>query len=226
MGIKNNIEKFRSALQPYGAKLIAVSKTHSAEKIREAYEADQRIFGENKVQELVEKHPLLPEDVEWHLIGHLQRNKVKQVAPFVSLIHSVDSLKLLEEINKQGQRHNLVIHCLLQVYIAREETKFGLDVQELHQLLQSSEINTFSAIAIDGLMGIASMTDDQLQIRNEFRLLRQVFDDIKKLPLPAHIQMKELSMGMSSDYQLALDEGSTLVRIGTAIFGDRNYTTS
>ena len=156
MGIKNNIEKFREALKPYDAKLIAVSKTHPTEKIREAYEGGQRIFGENKVQEMTEKHPQLPGDLEWHLIGHLQRNKVKYIAPFVSLIHSVDTLKLLDEINKQGLRVNRVIPCLLQVFIAEEETKFGLNFQELYQLIQAPELKGFESVSINGLMGIAT----------------------------------------------------------------------
>ncbi len=224
MGIKNNIEKFRSELKPYGAKLIAVSKTHPAEKIREAYESGQRIFGENKVQEMVEKQSQLAPDLEWHLIGHLQRNKVKYIAPFVSLIHSVDSMKLLDEINKQGKRYNKVIPCLLQVYIAREETKFGLDFRELYQFIQAPEVKTYEFVLVNGLMGMATLTEEETQIRDEFRSLRQVFDELKQLSLPSNFNMKELSMGMSSDYQIALDEGSTMVRIGTAIFGSRKIS--
>ncbi len=223
MGIKDNIEKFRLALEPYGAKLVAVSKTHPAEKIREAYDAGQLVFGENRVQELGEKQPLLPQDIHWHLIGHLQRNKVKYIAPFVSLVHSVDSLKLLDEINKQGQRCNRVIHCLLQVHIAKEETKFGLDAQELQQLVQSPELKTFDSVSIDGLMGIATLTNDLSQVRKEFQSLRGLFEELKQQPMPGTIHMKELSIGMSSDYKVALDEGSTLIRIGTAIFGEREY---
>lgn len=221
MVIKYNIEKFRSELRPLNAKLIAVSKTHGAEKILGAYSAGQRIFGENKVQEMIEKQPRLPLDIEWHLIGHLQRNKVKYIAPFVSLIHSVDSVRLLEEINKQGQKLNRVIHCLLQVFIAREEAKFGLDFQELHQLVQSAEIAKCRFVAVDGLMGMATLSDNQFQIREEFRSLKNIFDGLKKISLSPNIQMKELSMGMSSDYKIALEEGSTMVRIGTAIFGAR-----
>ncbi len=224
MGIKNNIAKLGLELKPYPARLIAVSKTHSAERIREAYESGQRIFGENKVQEMVEKQPQLPPDTEWHLIGHLQRNKVKLIAAFVSLIHSVDSIRLLEEINKQGQKHQRVIHCLLQVYIAREETKFGLDISELQQLIHSPELTSFKFVMIDGLMGMATLTDDQEQIRNEFRTLKKVFDNWSQQSLPAVVQMKELSMGMSADYKIALEEGSTMVRIGTAIFGARELT--
>jgi len=224
MGIKNNIEKLRSELKRSNAQLIAVSKTHSLDTIREAYETGQRIFGENKVQELIEKQPRLPPDTEWHLIGNLQRNKVKYIAPFISLIHSVDSLKLLEEINRQGQKINRKIHCLLQVYIAREETKFGLSRDELETLVNSNEISFFKFIAIDGLMGIATMTEDTQQIRNEFKSLKEIFENLKTRSLPPSVQMKELSMGMSSDYTIALEEGSTFVRIGTAIFGNRDYS--
>ncbi|CAN5356235.1 YggS family pyridoxal phosphate-dependent enzyme [soil metagenome] len=224
MGIKDNIEKFRMELKPFNARLIAVSKTHSVDRIREAFEGGQRIFGENKVQELTEKQTQLPPDTEWHLIGNLQRNKVKYIVPFISLIHSVDSLKLLEEINKQGQKINRKIHCLLQVYIANEETKFGLTPQEIHQLVSSTEISSFGFIAIDGLMGIATLTENTEQIRKEFRSLKQLFDDLKSQSLPSSIQMKELSMGMSSDYRIALEEGSTLIRVGTAIFGARDYS--
>lgn len=220
MGIKNNIEKFRKELQPFNAKLIAVSKNHPTEKIKEAYDAGQRIFGENKVQELVDKQPQLPPDVAWHLIGHLQRNKVKYMVPFVALIHSVESLKLLEEINKQGQKINKVIPCLLQIHIAQEETKFGLNPEELHQLVHSTEMASFKFVTIDGLMGMATLTQDEAQIRKEFRSLRKIFEDLKQTS-SSNVEMKELSMGMSSDYKIALEEGSTIVRIGTSIFGLR-----
>ena len=225
MGIKDNIEKFQAEVKPFNARFIAVSKTHPVEKIREAVSAGQFLFGENKVQELMEKQPQLSSEIKWHLIGTLQRNKVKYIAPFVSLIHSVDSLKLLEEINKQGQKINRIIHCLLQAYIADEETKFGLDLEELHKVIQSPETASVKFVMIEGLMGIATLTNDSEQIRREFRSLKMGFDEIKKAPLPANIQMKELSMGMSADYRIALEEGSTLVRIGTAIFGDRSYKT-
>jgi pyridoxal phosphate enzyme (YggS family) len=221
MVIKNNIAKFSALLEPYGARLIAVTKTHPAEAIREAYDAGQRMFGENKVQELVDKQSKLPADVEWHLIGHLQRNKVKYIAPFISLIHAVDSLRLLEEINKQGERYGRVIHCLLQVYIATEDTKFGLDPSEVRGLLSSGQVNSLPYIQIDGLMGMASMTANQDQVRKELRVLKLLFDELKGKSLPSNVTMKELSMGMSSDYTIALEEGSTLVRIGTAIFGQR-----
>ncbi len=220
MGIKNNIEKFQAELKPVKVRLIAVSKTHSVDKIREAYESGQRIFGENRVQELTDKQPQLPADIEWHLIGHLQRNKVKYIVPFISLIHSVDSRKLLEEINTQGEKVNRVIHCLLQVYIAREETKFGFDISEVEQLFQS-DIASLKFIDIDGLMGIATLTENKEQIRSEFKSLKDLFDRLKQQHLPSNSQMKELSMGMSADYKIAIEEGSTFVRVGTAIFGGR-----
>lgn len=223
MGIQNNIAKFSALLAPYHARLIAVSKTHPVARINEAYAAGQRLFGENKVQEMVDKQPQLPADVEWHLIGHLQRNKVKYIAPFVALIHAVDSLRLLEEINKQGEKCGRVIPCLLQVFIATEETKFGLDPAEVRQLVTSPELATMKHVRINGLMGMASLTDKAEQVRREFRTLKDLFEELKGMPLPPNAQMKELSMGMSSDYTIALEEGSTLVRIGTAIFGEREY---
>lgn len=224
MGIKNNIVKFRDAAAAAGARLIAVSKTHPVEKIQEAYDSGQRIFGENKVQELTEKQPVLPADIEWHLLGHLQRNKVKYIAPFISLIQSVDSLRLLEEIEKQAERNKRTIDCLLQVYIAKEETKFGLSPDELLDVIQSAEFNSMQHIRIVGLMGIATLTGDTQQIRQEFRSLKALFEQIKSMNLPGPLFLREVSMGMSADYPIALEEGSTLIRIGTAIFGDRNYS--
>lgn len=221
MGIKNNITNISSRLNSFQARLVAVSKTQPVDAIAEAYEGGQRIFGENKVQELVEKQPQLPSDIAWHLIGHLQTNKVKYIAPFISLIHSVDSIRLLAEINKQGLKNNRVIHCLLQVYIAKEESKFGLDFDEVTQLIKSPQTALMKNVTIDGLMGMASLTDNQDQIRSEFWSLKKLFDDIKNESLPQNIQMVELSMGMSSDYSIALEVGSTLVRIGTAVFGNR-----
>jgi pyridoxal phosphate enzyme (YggS family) len=221
MDIRNNIGFFRNQLAGKVCRLVAVSKTHPVEKIKEAYDAGQRIFGENKVQEMCAKQPLLPADIEWHLIGHLQTNKVKQIVPFVSLIHSVDSIKLLDEINKQGKKINQVTSCLLQVYIANEETKFGFDEKELIELIQSDKIKTFDFVKIAGLMGMATFTDNQEQVRKEFQTLKNLFDRIKEMKLSANIEMKELSIGMSQDYAIAVEEGSTLVRIGTAIFGGR-----
>lgn len=222
MSIENNIKFFNDTLRGTGAKLIAVSKTQPVEKLQEAYAAGQRIFGENKVQEMEEKYHQLPKDIEWHMIGHLQTNKVKHIAPFVSLIHSVDSLKLLHEINKQGKKINRSVPCLLQVFIAQEETKFGFDESELLQLVQNFPVE-LTHVQINGLMGMASLTDNQTQIRNEFRGLRNLFDRLASQPLASQIELKELSMGMSSDFSIAVEEGSTLVRIGTAIFGERNY---
>ncbi|MBI1769367.1 MAG: YggS family pyridoxal phosphate-dependent enzyme [Bacteroidetes bacterium] len=221
MDIRKNIAFFQNQLTTNVCRLVAVSKTHPVEKIKEAYDAGQRIFGENKVQELCAKQPLLPNDIEWHLIGHLQTNKVKQIAPFVSLIHSVDSFKLLEEINKQGKKLNRVIPCLLQVYIANEETKFGLDEEELLALIQSGKIAALDSVKVAGLMGMGTFTDNKEQVRMEFRGLKKLFDKINEMKLPSSVEMKELSMGMSQDYEMAIEEGSTLVRIGTAIFGSR-----
>jgi pyridoxal phosphate enzyme (YggS family) len=221
MSIKSNIKLVNDSLLP-GCRLIAVSKTKPNELLMEAYEAGQRLFGENKVQELEAKYQALPKDMEWHMIGHLQTNKVKYIAPFVALIHSVDSIKLLEEINKQGKKINRVIPCLLQVYIAKEETKFGFDEAEVLNLVNQFSAH-FTHVSIQGLMGMATLTDDQQQIRNEFKSLKKLFDQLNQQPLPAAISMNELSMGMSSDYRLAMQEGSTLVRIGSTIFGERNY---
>ncbi len=221
MSIKSNIKLVNDSLLP-GCRLIAVSKTKPNEMLMEAYEAGQRLFGENKVQELEAKYQALPKDIEWHMIGHLQTNKVKYIAPFVSLIHSVDSIKLLEEINKQGKKINRVIPCLLQVYIAKEETKFGLDETEVLNLVNQFPAH-FTHVSIQGLMGMATLTEDQQQIRNEFKSLKKLFDQLNQQQLPPGISMKELSMGMSSDYILAMQEGSTLVRIGSTIFGERNY---
>ncbi|MFN5171118.1 MAG: YggS family pyridoxal phosphate-dependent enzyme [Cyclobacteriaceae bacterium] len=221
MSIKDHIKFYRQEVEPFGARLIAVSKTHPAPAILEAYEAGQRLFGENKVQELMDKQPTLPADIGWHLIGHLQTNKVKYVAPVVSLIHAVDSEKVLLEIEKQGARAGRVIPCLLQIFIAQEETKFGLHESEALSLITNPVMQSLQFVRIEGLMGMASLTENQTQIRQEFRSLRRLFDDVAKLPLPGHIRMKELSMGMTSDYRVALEEGSTLIRVGTAIFGQR-----
>lgn len=219
--IAETLNQLHKELAPTGCRLIAVSKTQSVEKIREAYAAGQRLFGENKVQELTDKHAQLPGDIEWHMIGHLQRNKVKYIAPFVGLIHSVDSLRLLEEINKQGEKIGRVIPCLLQVHIAAEETKFGFDRAELLSALP--EIKKMNWVAVKGLMGMATFTEDAEKVRGEFRHLKEIFEEIKNTAATDNIEMKELSMGMSGDYRIAAAEGSTLVRIGTSIFGARNY---
>lgn len=223
MSIENNIKFFNNNLQGTSARLIAVSKTQPVAKLEEAYAAGQRIFGENKAQEMQAKFDALPKDIEWHMIGHLQTNKVKYLAPFVSLIHSVDSVKLLEEINKQGKKINRTINCLLQVYIAQEETKFGLDEPEVIQLLEHFP-SELTHINVKGLMGMASLTQRKEQIRKEFKVLKNLFETIKQKNADPRIEMKELSMGMSADYTIAVEEGSTLVRIGTAIFGERNYS--
>ena len=221
MNIKNNINILTQNL-PAGCKLIAVSKTNPVEKIQEAYDAGQRVFGENKVQEIVPKYESLPKDIEWHMIGHLQSNKVKFIAPFISLIHSVDSFKLLEEINKQALRANRTISCLLQIHIAEEETKFGFSEDEVQELLRSDELGTLKNIVIAGLMGMATLTEDTRQIKKEFSGLRSLFEKLRSSSLPPSVQMKEISMGMSSDYHIAIEEGSTMIRVGSAIFGERH----
>ncbi|MFC5411624.1 YggS family pyridoxal phosphate-dependent enzyme [Larkinella bovis] len=220
MTIATNIRTIESQL-PDRTKLIAVTKTKPVALLQEAYDAGCRRFGENKVQEMVEKQPQLPSDIEWHLIGHLQTNKVKYIAPFVGLIHSVDSLKLLQEINKQASRHQRVIDCLLQIHIAEEETKFGFDETQAHSLLNSPELESLTSVRVVGLMGMATNTDDETQIRQEFRRLKQLYDQLSGLQRP-NVRFRELSMGMSSDYLIAIEEGSTMVRVGSAIFGTRN----
>lgn len=219
-----NIEKYRQITQDlhkYGAKLVAVSKTHPATAVQTLYNEGQRIFGENKVQELTGKYKALPKDIQWHLIGHLQTNKVKYIAPFVSLIHSVDSLKILQEIDKQAEKSNRSIDCLLQIFIADEETKFGLSKEELHELLSSTAYQSMHHIRICGLMGMATNTDDQAQIESEFEGLKQLHTDVKAKYFSTATHFTELSMGMSSDYHLALKHGATLVRVGSSIFGNR-----
>jgi len=205
----------------FGAKLIAVSKTKPTVDILEVYHAGQRIFGENKVQELVDKYEFLPKDIEWHLIGHLQTNKVKYIAPFVSMIHSVDSLKLLQEVDKQANRNNRIINYLLQIYIAKEETKFGFSEAEALDLIVSKEFELLSNIRICGLMGMATYTNDTALIDKEFQSLKHFFEKLKKEKFAKHESFCELSMGMSSDYKIALRNGSTLIRVGSVIFGER-----
>ncbi len=219
MGVAENIEMVKAGLGDV-TKLIAVTKTKPAELIMEAYEAGVVDFGENKVQEMVSKYEKMPKDIRWHQIGHLQTNKVKYIAPFVFLIHSVDSLKLLKEINKQALANNRVIDCLLQVYIAREETKFGLSREEIIEILTAPDLDHLQNICITGLMGMASNTENTEVIRNEFAGLKLFFEELKSISHP-RIQMKELSMGMSGDYPVAVEEGSTLVRVGSLLFGER-----
>ncbi len=218
MSIADNLQKIKSTL-PEHVSLVAVSKTKPIVDIQQAYDAGQRIFGENKIQEMTEKFEVLPKDIEWHMIGHLQRNKVKYMAPFVNLIHGVDSLKTLKEINKQAIKNNRIINCLLQVKIAKEETKFGLTETEVEVVLDSTDFENFKNIKVLGLMGMASFTDDLNQVKTEFQLLKVFFDKLKI----KHSSLKTISMGMSGDYQLAIEEGSNMVRVGSAIFGTRNY---
>ncbi len=220
MSLADRIHLLKAEL-PQDVVLVAVSKTKPAELIREAYDAGQRVFGENKVQELVEKWEVLPRDIEWHLIGHLQTNKVKYIAPFVSMIHSVDSFKLLQEINKQGEKNNRVIPCLLQFHIAQEETKFGLSFEEAEEILQSREFVEMDHVSIVGLMGMASFVEDEEQIRDEFRNLHNYFAILKSNYFKYNPDFKVLSMGMSGDYKLAIEEGSTMIRVGSSLFGGR-----
>jgi pyridoxal phosphate enzyme (YggS family) len=219
MSIQQNLLKIKSTL-PDHVTLVAVSKTKPVPDLMEAYVAGQRIFGENKIQEMVDKWEEMPKDIEWHMIGHVQTNKVKYMAPFVSLIHGVDSLKLLEEINKQAVKNDRIIDCLLQIYIAEEESKFGLDEAELSELLSSPTFKTMKNIRIVGLMGMATFTDNQNQIQKEFSHLKSLFDGLQSLQTE-NCKLQTVSMGMSGDYQLAIACGSTMVRIGSSIFGGR-----
>ncbi len=222
MSIAKNLDNIKIQLHGSAAHLIAVTKTKPIADLQEAYQAGCKTFGENKVQEMVEKWEILPKDIEWHLIGHLQSNKVKYMASFVAMIHSVDSLKLLQEINKQATKNNRVIDCLLQIYIAQEETKFGLSQDEAKELLLSDEFKNMKNIKIVGLMGMATNTDNETQVRLEFRSLKTFFDELKvSIPESENLQLKEISMGMSGDFLIAAEEGSTLVRVGSAIFGHR-----
>jgi len=217
MSIADNIKSLKNETDTIKVQLIAVSKTKSAEEIKEAYDAGQRLFGENMVQELVDKYESLPKDIKWHLIGHLQTNKVKYITPFISMIQSVDSLKLLQEIDKHAQKSNRVIDCLLQVYIADEETKYGLGFDEVIELLRSEEYAGLSHVRIRGLMGIATNTDNEKQIREEFYELKSFFDGIKQSYFRQDPFFDVLSMGMSSDYKIAIEQGSNMVRLGSTI---------
>jgi PLP dependent protein len=222
MNIAQNIEKIKSELAGTSARLIAVTKTKPLQDLQAAYDGNCKIFGENKVQEMVEKWEVLPKDIEWHLIGHLQSNKVKYMASFVAMIHSVDSLKLLQEIDKQALKNNRVIDCLLQIYIAKEETKFGLSEEEAREILDSEEFKALKNVRIVGVMGMATFTDNQEQIRLEFRGLKAFFENLKaQYSSTENLQLREVSMGMSGDFLIAAEEGSTLVRVGSAIFGNR-----
>ncbi|CAM3045778.1 YggS family pyridoxal phosphate-dependent enzyme [Flavobacterium frigoris] len=220
MSITENLLSIKNTL-PEHVTLVAVSKTKPIPDLMEAYDAGQRIFGENKIQEMAEKWEAMPKDIHWHMIGHVQTNKVKFMAPFVSLIHGVDSFKLLKEVNKQALKNNRVIDCLLQMHIAEEETKFGLDNEELNSLLASREFKEMKNIRITGLMGMATFTDNKEQVKKEFMHLKSIFDKLESKQTD-NCQMTTLSMGMSGDYKLAIDCGSTMVRIGSSIFGGRN----
>lgn len=221
MSIADNIKSLKKETEADKVILLAVSKTKSAADVQEAYDAGQRLFGENIVQEMVEKYEQLPKDIEWHLIGHLQTNKVKYIAPFVSMIQSVDSLKLLHEINKHAEKAGRVIDCLLQIYIADEETKYGLGFDEAIELLRSDEFAAMKNIRIRGLMGIATNTDNEKQIKEEYYELNTFFEGIKQSYFRKEESFDILSMGMSSDYKLAIEQGSNMVRLGSTIFGGR-----
>lgn len=222
MSIAQNIQEIRKNI-PANVSLVCVSKFHPENAILEAYNCGERIFGESRVQELLAKQTKLPADIQWHFIGHLQSNKIKLILPTVSLIHGVDSFNLLKEINSRALKAGRVVSCLLQVHIAREETKFGFSMEEIHQMLSGIEFGSFENVQINGLMGMATLTDDKEQIRAEFRTLRQLYDELKREYFQNNENFLELSMGMSDDYQIAIDEGSTMVRIGSSIFGMREY---
>jgi pyridoxal phosphate enzyme (YggS family) len=221
MEIQKKIQEIKKLISD-NVSLVAVSKTKPIEDLQEAYDAGQRIFGENKIQEMVDKFDVLPKDIQWHMIGHLQSNKVKYMAHFVDLIHGVDKFKTLKEINKQAQKHNRVINCLLQAKIAKEETKFGLSFEDIDQILQSPEMTALENIKIVGFMGMASFTDNQTQLKEEFSSLKNFFEKHKTQTAIANCQLDVLSMGMSGDYNLAIENGSTMIRVGSSIFGKRS----
>jgi len=220
--IKENLEKIKATL-PESVTLVAVSKTKPVSDLQEAYDAGQRAFGENYPQEMRDKHEVLPQDIQWHFIGHLQTNKIKYIIPYVTLIHSIDSANLLEAVNKEAKKHERVVDCLLQFHIALEETKFGLDMDEARQLLDSEAFKQMQNVRICGVMGMATFTDDEAEVRKEFKYLKTIFDTVKADYFADQPQFKELSMGMSEDYPIAIEEGATLVRIGSKIFGARHY---
>ena len=216
------MESIRLTL-PDSVTLVAVSKTKPVSDLQEAYDAGQRIFGENHALEMRDKHEALPQDIQWHFIGHLQTNKIKYIIPFVKLIHSIDSANLLEAVNKEAKKHDRVVDCLLQFHIAMEETKFGLDLDEARQLLDSEAYKQMQNIRICGVMGMATFTDDEVEVRKEFKHLKDIFDILKKDYFADQSWFKEISMGMSDDYPIAVEEGATFVRVGSKIFGARNY---
>ena len=216
--IEENLQKIKASIPEY-VTLVAVSKTKPIEDLQEAYDAGQRVFGENRIQEMVEKYDVLPKDIKWHMIGHLQSNKVKYMAHFVDLIHGVDKFSTLKEINKQAKKYDRVINCLLQAKIAEEDSKFGLSFQEIRDILQSEKVSLLKNINIVGLMGMATFTDDENQLQAEFSSLKKLFDELKN----QYSSLKILSMGMSGDYKIAIEHGSTMIRVGSSIFGSRNY---
>lgn len=220
MSIKSNIKKLAESV-PSEVKIVAVSKFHSTDEIMEAYEAGQRIFGESRVQELVQKNHELPKDIEWHFVGSLQRNKVKQIAPFISLIHSIDSERLMREVNKQAAANNRTIPCLLQIHVAEEDTKSGFTPDECLQFLSKGVFKEYTHVKFVGIMGMATFTDDEDKVRSEFQELRQLFDKVKLQYFANNSDFKEISMGMTGDYPTAIEEGSTMIRVGTLIFGER-----
>jgi len=222
MGVEDNLNKVKSNISK-NITLVAVSKTKPTSDIEIAYKSGQRIFGENKVQELQEKHPALPKDIQWHMIGHLQTNKVKYIASFISLIHAVDSIKLLKEINKQAIKNSRTIPVLLQFHVAKEESKFGLSIDKAIDLITSEDFSSLKNVSIYGIMGMATFTDDKNLVKTEFNKLKGIFDKLKVDHFKDTDEFKEISMGMSGDYELAIAEGSTMVRVGSTIFGSRNY---
>ena len=220
--IKENLNIVKATV-PSNVTLIAVSKTKPVSDLQEAYDAGQRIFGENKALEMRDKHQALPVDIQWHFIGHLQTNKIKYIAPFVTLIHAIDSLSLLEAVNKEAAKNNRIIDCLLQFHIAQEETKFGLDMNEARAMLESESFKNLNNINICGVMGMATFTDNAAQVRDEFKNLKNIFETLKENYFKENDSFKEISMGMSDDYPIAIEEGATMVRVGSKIFGARNY---
>jgi hypothetical protein len=220
--IKENLEKIRATL-PEGVTLVAVSKTKPISDLQEAYDAGQRVFGENYPQEMRDKHEVLPKDIQWHFIGHLQTNKIKYIIDYVKLIHSIDTANLLEAVNKEAKKHDRVVDCLLQFHIALEETKFGLDLDEARQLLDSEAFKQMENIRVCGVMGMGTFTDDMEEVRKEFKHLKSIFETLKKDYFADQEQFKEISMGMSEDYPIAIEEGATLIRVGSKIFGARVY---
>ena len=220
--VKENLEKVKKTI-PAGVLLVAVSKTKPVEDILEAYDAGQRVFGENHALEMRDKHEVLPKDIDWHFIGHLQTNKIKYIIQFARMIHSIDTFNLLQAVNNEAAKHDRVIDCLLQFHIAEEETKFGLSMEETEEILNSDIFKAMKNVRICGVMGMATNTDDMVQVRKEFKHLKEIFNTLKKNYFADNEWFKEISMGMSHDYPIAIEEGSTMVRVGSKIFGERNY---